>query len=41
LLDGGHSRHGEIAHVRLLDRSIEVRVTEPIFYDSAGKKLRS
>ena len=41
LLENGHSRHGELAHVRLPDRVIDVRVTPPVFYDPDGKILRS
>ena len=42
LLDGGQSRHGEIAHVRLKGGEImPVRVTVPSHYDPDGAKLRS
>jgi sarcosine oxidase subunit alpha len=41
LLENGHSRHGELAHVRLLDGVIPVRVTDPVFHDPDGLRLRS
>jgi sarcosine oxidase, subunit alpha len=42
LLEGGHSRHGETAHVRLKGGEvIPVRVTAPCHYDPDGEKLRS
>ncbi len=41
LLENGHARHGEVAHVRLKDRVIPAKITAPVFYDPAGKKLRS
>ncbi|PUB12052.1 sarcosine oxidase subunit alpha family protein [Yoonia sediminilitoris] len=42
LLEGGHSRHGETAHVRLKGGEvIPVRVTVPCHYDHDGEKLRS
>jgi sarcosine oxidase subunit alpha len=42
LLDGGHARHGETAHVRLEGGEIlPVRVTPPCHYDADGAKLRS
>ena len=41
LLENGHSRHGQTAHVRLQQEVIPVRVTQPIHYDPEGKRLRS
>ncbi len=41
LLENGHSRHGEIAHVRLRSRVIPAQVTKPVFHDPDGKRLRS
>ena len=42
LLENGHSRHGETAHVRLKGGDvIPVRVTAPCHYDPDGDKLRS
>ncbi|MGI3183594.1 sarcosine oxidase subunit alpha family protein [Nioella aestuarii] len=42
LLENGHSRHGETAHVRLKGGDvIPVRVTAPCHYDPNGEKLRS
>jgi sarcosine oxidase subunit alpha len=41
LLENGHSRHGEVAHVRLRNRVIAAQVTKPVFYDPDGKRLRS
>ena len=41
LLENGHSRHGEVALVRLRNRVIAAQVTKPVFYDPDGKRLRS
>lgn len=41
LLENGHTRHGEIAHVRLKDEVIPVRIAPPIHYDPDGERLRS
>ena len=41
LLENGHARHGEIAHVRLKAEVIPVRVTPPVHYDPDGERLRS
>lgn len=42
LLENGHARHGETAHVRLKGGDvIAVRVTPPCHYDPDGEKLRS
>ncbi len=41
LLENGHARHGETAHVRLKDGVIPVTVTKPVFHDPDGKRLRS
>ncbi|HEY7581897.1 MAG TPA: sarcosine oxidase subunit alpha family protein [Acetobacteraceae bacterium] len=39
LIDAGRSRIGAILHVPLLDRTVAVRVTEPVFYDRQGVRL--
>ncbi|RFU11854.1 sarcosine oxidase subunit alpha family protein [Rhodobacteraceae bacterium W635] len=42
LLENGHARHGDTAHVRLKGGEvIPVRVTPPCHYDPDGAKLRS
>ncbi len=41
LLEKGHGRHGETAHVRLKDRSIPAKITRPVFHDPDGERLRS
>jgi sarcosine oxidase, subunit alpha len=41
LLENGRARQGSLAHVRLQDRTIAVRVTAPVFYDPSGERLRS
>ncbi|WP_299669275.1 2Fe-2S iron-sulfur cluster-binding protein [uncultured Ruegeria sp.] len=41
LLQGGHGRHGETAHVRLKDEVIPVKITKPVFHDPDGNLLRS
>ncbi len=41
LLENGHARQGETAHVRLKDDVIPVKVTKPVFHDPEGKLLRS
>ncbi len=41
LLENGHARQGETAHVRLKDSVIPVKVTKPVFHDPDGKRLRS
>ncbi|WP_166417168.1 sarcosine oxidase subunit alpha family protein [Cochlodiniinecator piscidefendens] len=41
LLENGHARHGEIAHVRLKDGTIPAKITAPVFHDPAGELLRS
>ena len=41
LLENGHARHGQTAHVRLKDRIIPVQITQPVFYDPKGERLRS
>ena len=40
LLENGHARHGETAHVRVKDTIIPVEVTAPCFYDPGGERLR-
>ena len=41
LLENGHARRGETAHVRLRNSIIPVQITAPVFYDPDGKVLRS
>ncbi|WP_298854113.1 2Fe-2S iron-sulfur cluster-binding protein [uncultured Ruegeria sp.] len=41
LLENGHARQGETAHVRLKKNVIPVTVTKPVFHDPEGKLLRS
>ena len=41
LLENGHLRHGETAHVRLKDSVIPVTITRPVFHDPHGNLLRS
>lgn len=41
LLENGHARHGETAHVRVKDRVIPVTIARPVFHDPDGKLLRS
>jgi len=41
LLDNGTARHGETVHVRLQERTIPARVTQPVFHDPEGERLRS
>ena len=42
LVDDGHARHGEMAHVRLKGgKVIAVRITRPCHYDPDGERLRS
>ena len=41
LLENGHSRHAEAAHVRLRSQVIPAQVTKPVFHDPDGKRLRS
>jgi sarcosine oxidase subunit alpha len=41
LLENGHSRHGQTAHVRLSDGVIPVTITKPVFHDPDGQLLRS
>jgi sarcosine oxidase subunit alpha len=39
LLSCGRNRMGQLLYVPMPDRTISVRVTEPIFYDSEGRQL--
>ncbi len=39
LIAAGRSRIGEILHVPMPDRTIAVRVTDPVFYDRQGARL--
>ncbi|NNE81569.1 MAG: sarcosine oxidase subunit alpha family protein [Silicimonas sp.] len=41
LLENGRSRLGETAHVRLTDSTISATITEPVFHDPEGERLRS
>ncbi|NVO58442.1 (2Fe-2S)-binding protein [Rhodobacteraceae bacterium B1Z28] len=41
LLENGHARHGETAHVRLKDGVIPITIAKPVFHDPDGKLLRS
>jgi len=41
LLENGHARRGEAAHVRLQNSVIPAQITAPVFYDPDGKILRS
>ena len=41
LLLSGHSRKDEWVHVRMRERVIKAQVTEPIFHDPEGERLRS
>lgn len=40
LLENGHARHGQRAHVRVREEVIPVRVTRPVFHDPEGARLR-
>ena len=39
LVGGGRARIGRVMHVPTGDRTIAVRVTDPVFYDKAGERL--
>jgi sarcosine oxidase subunit alpha len=39
LLSGGRARSGRALYVPMADRTIAVRVTDPVFYDRPGKRL--
>jgi sarcosine oxidase subunit alpha len=39
LVSDGRARIGEVLHVPLLNRTIAVRVTDPVSYDKEGKRL--
>jgi sarcosine oxidase, subunit alpha len=41
LIAAGRSRVGEILHVLMPDRTIAVRVTDPVFYDRQGARLHA
>ncbi len=41
LLENGRSRHGETVHARLRDAAIAAEVTEPVFHDPDGLRMRS
>ena len=40
LLSAGRSRIGETVYARSQDRLVAAKVTAPVFYDSAGERLR-
>ena len=39
LVAGGRQRIGNVLYVPMPDRTIAVRVTEPVFYDREGSRL--
>jgi sarcosine oxidase subunit alpha len=39
LVSGGRGRIGQILYLPMADRTIAVRVTDPVFYDKAGERL--
>jgi sarcosine oxidase subunit alpha len=39
LVSGGRARSGQTLYVPLADRTIAVRVTDPVFYDVQGERL--
>jgi sarcosine oxidase subunit alpha len=39
LVENGHGRIGQKLHVPLLDRTLAVTVTEPVFFDKEGARL--
>jgi sarcosine oxidase subunit alpha len=39
MLSGGRSRTGQTLYVPMPDRTIAVRVTDPVFYDKQGRRL--
>jgi sarcosine oxidase subunit alpha len=39
LLSGGRSRTGDALYVPMANRTIAVRVTDPVFYDKPGRRL--
>jgi sarcosine oxidase subunit alpha len=41
LLENGRARQGETAHVRLKESVIPAQITQPVFHDADGKRLRS
>jgi sarcosine oxidase subunit alpha len=41
LVQDGRARIGEKLYVPMLDRTIAVTVTEPVFYDKEGERLRA
>jgi sarcosine oxidase subunit alpha len=40
LVAGGRARLGKVLYVPLADRTVAVRVVEPVFYDKPGERLR-
>lgn len=40
LVAGGHDRMGEIIHIPMPGRTIQARVTSPVFYDPDGQRLK-
>jgi sarcosine oxidase subunit alpha len=41
LLKDGRARIGERLYVPMLERTLAVTVTEPVFFDKAGERLRA
>jgi sarcosine oxidase, subunit alpha len=41
LVRAGRRRMGETLHVPMEDRAIAVKVTEPVFYDQDGERMRA
>ena len=41
LVKGGRARIGQTLHAPLLDKTVACKVTEPIFFDPAGERLRA
>ena len=39
MIHGGRDRMGETLHVPMPDETIEVTVTEPVFFDPGGERL--
>ena len=39
LLSGGRARIGQMLYVPMADRTIAVRVTDPVSYDREGRRL--
>ena len=41
MVKGGRGRIGQTLHVPMPDRVVDVRVTEPVFFDPQGERLRA